>query len=118
MKDPHSAFRALADPTRRAILVQLLNGPRTIGEIAEGFAMTRPAVKKHLAVLEEGELIRVIPEGRKRLNQIAPAGLAPVIGWLATFDAFWDARLSTLKSVIEQEETHHDRPRKDRTRRD
>ncbi len=56
-----AAFRALADPTRRAILHHLSTGDMTIGEVAANFDMTRAAVKKHLIILEEGDLVRVTP---------------------------------------------------------
>ncbi|MEM8632536.1 MAG: metalloregulator ArsR/SmtB family transcription factor [Pseudomonadota bacterium] len=108
MTDPQRTFRALADPTRRAILNRLTRGPLTIGEVAEGFDMTRPAVKKHLAILAEGALITVEAQGRARINRLRPAGLAPVIDWLATFDAFWDDRLSDLKTAIEKETRNDD----------
>ena len=72
---PQYAFRALADPTRRGILAILREGDKTIGEVAECFAMTRPAVKKHLRMLEDGDLITVIPRGRERVNRLHRPGL-------------------------------------------
>ncbi len=75
--DPQSAFRALADPTRRGILAILRDGEATIGQVADRFDMTRPAVKKHLRVLEDGALIEVIPRGRERVNRLAPERPAP-----------------------------------------
>lgn len=103
--DPQSAFRALADPTRRGILAILRDGEATIGQVAERFDMTRPAVKKHLRVLEDGALIEVIPRGRERVNRLAPEGLRPVLDWLAQLDAAWDVRLDTLKSTIEKDQS-------------
>ena len=101
--DPQDTFRALADPSRRRILAELTNGDRTIAEVAELFDMTRPAVKKHLALLENAQLIRVIPRGRERINQLNLSGLAPVLDWFEVFDSFWDDRLSALKSAIEKD---------------
>lgn len=98
------AFRALSDPTRRAILSLLVEEEMTIGRIAENFAMTRPGVKKHLRVLEEGQLIRVEVRGRERINHFNPAGLRAVQGWLAELDRYWDARLARLKREIEKDE--------------
>ncbi|MEM6563055.1 MAG: metalloregulator ArsR/SmtB family transcription factor [Pseudomonadota bacterium] len=95
-------FRALADPTRRDILLLLKDRDLTIAEVAENFDMTRAAVKKHLTVLTAGGLISVRTQGRERINTINPDGMKPVIDWLTYFDAFWDDRLAALKSEIER----------------
>ncbi|QHQ35493.1 ArsR/SmtB family transcription factor [Algicella marina] len=100
------AFRALADPTRRAILALLAEEDMTIGRVAENFAMTRPAVKKHLKVLEEGDLIRVEVRGRERVNRFRPEGLRAVKGWLTDLDRYWDVRLARLKAEVEKEMEH------------
>ncbi len=105
MAVPQATFRALADPTRRDIVHMLAQGDKTIGEGAQCFDMTRPAVKKHLTVLHEGGLIEVIPRGRERLNRLHRQGLRPVVDWLTTLDAAWDDRLSALKSAIEKDMT-------------
>ena len=74
--DPYQpVFRALADPTRRAILSMLADGERPIADIAAAFEMTRPAIAKHLAILKEGELISVEAQGRERINRLNPAAL-------------------------------------------
>ncbi len=99
-----AAFRALADPSRRQILMHLSSQAMTIGEVASHFNMTRAAVKKHLTVLEEGRLISVRARGRKRLNQLRPEGLKPVADWVGYFSRFWDERLSRLENAIEQHE--------------
>lgn len=98
-----SAFRALADPTRREILLMLRASDLTIADVAGNFDMTRAAVKKHLTVLSDGGLITVETRGRERINHLNPAGLAPVLNWLEFFDAFWDDKLSALKSAIEKD---------------
>lgn len=95
-------FRALADPTRRAILSMLAAGPRPIGDIAAEFDMTRPAVAKHLAVLREGDLIRVEAKGRERINHLNPAPLKSAAEWLSWFDRFWDEKLADLKAIVEE----------------
>ena len=97
-------FRALADPTRREILLMLRARDLTIAEVAENFDMTRAAVKKHLTVLSDGGLISVEARGRERINTLNPKGLAPVLDWLGFFDQFWDERLAALKSAIERED--------------
>lgn len=101
--ETQATFRALADPTRRAILRTLTNGERSIAEVAGDFDMTRAAVKKHLTVLSDGGLITVTPRGRERLNKLNPQGFAPVRDWLSYFDQFWDDRLNALKSAIEKD---------------
>lgn len=96
-------FRALADPTRRNILQLLANNDMTIAEVADNFQMTRAAVKKHLTILREGNLISVQTEGRSRLNSLNTDGLKKVMSWFDYFDAFWDERLNTLKTEIEKD---------------
>ncbi len=100
-----SSFRALADPTRRDILMMLSDRDMTIGEVAQHFDMTRAAVKKHLTILEHGRLIEVQPRGRERINCIHPDGFRPVLDWLGFFDRFWDDRLHALKTAIENKDT-------------
>lgn len=105
MKPTDSAqpvFRALADPTRRAIIAMLADGARPIAEIASEFDMTRPAVAKHLAILREGDLITVEPRGRERINRLNPKGLKTAAQWINLFDRFWDERLAKLKQVVEE----------------
>ncbi len=101
--DTQPTFRALADPTRRDILLMLRGKDMTIAEVAGNFAMTRAAVKKHLTVLSDGGLITVRAQGRERINTLNPAGMAPIRDWLTFFDAFWDDRLSALKTAIEKD---------------
>lgn len=98
-----SGFRALADPTRRHILRLLASREMTIAEVAENFNMTRAAVKKHLTILQEGNLISVVVDGRSRVNALDPEGMTRVFDWFRHFDAFWDDRLHKLKSEIEKD---------------
>ena len=95
-------FRALSDPTRRAILAMLATGDRAIGDIAAEFDMTRPAVAKHLAILKEGDLIKVEAMGRERINKLNPVALKKARDWLDHFNHFWDDRLAKLKEVVEE----------------
>jgi DNA-binding transcriptional ArsR family regulator len=99
----HLGFRALADPTRRSILQLLAHNDMTIAEVADNFQMTRAAVKKHLTILNEGNLISVRTNGRARLNSLNPDGLKQVFDWFGFFDVFWDSRLDALKSEIEKD---------------
>lgn len=102
LHDTHQPiFRALADPTRRAIVSMLAGGERPIGEIAEAFEMTRPAVAKHLKILKEGDLITVEEKGRERINHLNPHALKTAADWINHFDQFWDERLDLLKQAVE-----------------
>ena len=101
--DNQGAFRALADPTRRQILIHLSNQDMTIGDLVNRFDMTRAAVKKHLTILENGALISVHAQGRERINRLEPFALKSVSDWLGTFSRFWDERLGDLKSAIDNE---------------
>lgn len=102
------AFRALADPTRRAIISMLAERDMTIGEVSSRFDMTRGAVKKHLTVLEEGALISVHPRGRERINRLEPRALKAAADWLNAFSRFWDERLIALKAAVEAEQARID----------
>ena len=102
--EPQLAVRALADPTRRDILCLLADQDMTIAEVSDRFDMTRAAVKKHLTVLAEGDLIVVSPRGRERVNRFNPAGFAPVRDWIGFFDRFWDDRLTALKDTIDNKD--------------
>ncbi len=104
MMDTQLAFRALADPTRRDIVLLLANEDMTIGQLTDRFDMTRAAVKKHLTVLSDGGLITVEAHGRERLNRLELSGMVPVLDWLSYFDRFWDDRLAKLKDAIERNE--------------
>lgn len=101
----HGTFKALGDPTRCRIVALLSERDMTIGEVADQFDMTRAAVKKHLAVLERGNLISVHANGRERVNRLDPAGLKSAADWISHFDRFWDDRLDRLKTAIETHES-------------
>lgn len=99
---PQEAFRALADPTRRNILLMLREQDMSIRDVAANFEVTRGAIQKHLAILEDGRLISVRKSGRERLNHLEPYALQAVSDWFGFFDAFWDDRLTNLKNAIEK----------------
>lgn len=103
MPAEHGAFRALADPTRRQILMHLSLSDMTIGEVSGQFDMTRAAIKKHLIILEEGKLISVHSRGRERINKLEPLGLKSASEWLNYFNQFWDNKLGALKTAIEKD---------------
>ncbi len=98
-------FYAVADPTRRAILDRLRDGKAPVAALAEGFAMSRPAVSKHLRVLRDARLVRERPggeDGRQRMYELTPGPLREVVAWAATYEAFWPAHLGRLKRHVER----------------
>jgi len=99
-----NSFKALADPSRRMILMHLSEKDMTIGEVTNQFDMTRAAVKKHLNVLENGRLITVRSQGRERINSLETKGLKEITSWLSYFDQFWDTKLDKLQNAIESKE--------------
>jgi len=101
MTDP-DVFRAIADPTRRQIMSLLAGGDLRVSDIASQFDMSRPAVSKHLALLESAQLIRVERQGREAINRLNPDGLKPVAEWLTFFNQFWDDKLIKLKQAVEE----------------
>ena len=93
-------MRALADPTRRTIFERLVDGPRAVGELAEGLPVSRPAVSQHLKVLKDAGLVDDRPAGTRRLYSLDPSGLAEL---RAYFDGFWTAALGQFKAEAERE---------------
>lgn len=98
-----SSFRALGDPTRRAILTQLSQEELTISEVVERFDLTRTAVRKHLTILEEGQLITITPRGKERITRLNPKGLKVTAEWFDDFSQYWDSALLSLASAIDRE---------------
>ena len=99
-----ATFKALGDPTRQQILAMLAGRDMTIGEVVDHFDMTRAGVKKHMKLLEAGQLISVKVAGRERINSLNRAGFQSLMQWIAYFDQFWDDKLDALASLVEQEE--------------
>ncbi len=95
-----TTFAALADPTRRAILARLASGETSVTELAEPFAMSLPAVSKHLKVLERAGLIARGREAQWRPCRIEPGALKPVDDWLERYRRFWDASLDRLDHYL------------------
>lgn len=97
-------FRAVADPTRRAILDRLRDGPANVNSIAAAFDQTRPGISKHLRVLRECHLVRETRAGRERVYELLPEPITQIADWAAQYQAFWKASLGGLKSYLENEE--------------
>jgi DNA-binding transcriptional ArsR family regulator len=92
---------ALADPTRRAIFERLRAGPRSVGELAEGLPVSRPAVSQHLRVLREAGLVSERREGTRRVYRLEPAALGEL---RAYFEEFWTHALASYKEAAERKE--------------
>lgn len=101
MPDALSAtFAALSDPTRRAILARLAEGEATVNELAAPFAISLPAVSRHLKVLERARLITRAREAQWRRCRLAPQPLKAAAEWMERYRAFWDARFDALEKFL------------------
>ena len=94
-------FAALADPTRRAILERLASGEATVGELAAPFAISQPAVSKHLRVLKEAGLISQSREAQRRPCRLEPERLDQVADWVEEYRRVWDNRLDRLDDYLQ-----------------
>jgi DNA-binding transcriptional ArsR family regulator len=92
-------FRALADPTRRAVLEYLAGRPHGVNELVEHFDVTRPAISKHLRILREARVVRERREGRNRIYELNPEGLSALREY---FDKFWTDALEAFKRAAEK----------------
>ncbi len=96
-----ATFAALADPTRRAILARLARGQASVNELAEPFAMTQPAISKHLKVLERAGLVSCGREAQRRPRRLEARPLAEASEWLARYREFWEARYQRLDALLD-----------------
>ena len=106
-----AVFGALADPTRRAILARLTAGDRTVAEIAAPFAMSQPAISRHLKVLEGAGLITRTRRATARLSHLEAEPLREVTTWLTRYQRFWDEsheRLDELLAALQGEPADND----------
>ena len=94
-------FRALADPTRRAILARLRAGEVAAGDIAASFRVSRPAVSRHIRVLRRAQLVTAQRHGRHRFYALNPEPLRSLDEWLDSYRQFWKSRLRELKRHVE-----------------
>jgi DNA-binding transcriptional ArsR family regulator len=97
-------FAALANPVRREILIQLQRGPRAVSELAQNFAIGRPAVSEHLQVLRKACLVREQARGRERYYHLDPRPLEEVGVWLDTFSRYWRQRMHALEALLTEQE--------------
>lgn len=94
------AFAALADPTRRAILQRLTQGEATVSQLAAPFAMSQPAISKHLKVLEEAGLVEAGREGRQRPRRLDPQGMEAARGFIEELASYWPDRFDRLEAFL------------------
>lgn len=97
-----ATFAALADPTRRAILARLAEGEASVAELAVPFAMSQPAISKHLKVLERAGLISTQQDAQRRPRKIEAAPLAEANAWIESYRQFWERRYSALDELLGQ----------------
>ena len=94
-------FRALGDPTRRAVYERLIAHEETVSELTARFDVSQPAISQHLKSLREAGLVTVRREGREARYQARPEGLKPLFDWVAHYEKFWRGREPRLKAVLE-----------------
>jgi DNA-binding transcriptional ArsR family regulator len=102
MRREDVVFRALADPSRRAILERLTRGEAAVKDLTARFDISQPAVSQHLATLRKAGLVSERRDGRLVYYRVDPRGLRPLIDWLTHYQAFWPERLNRLHALLEE----------------
>jgi len=98
---PNLVFKALSDPTRRAIFERLTrDGEQTVHLLTGRAGISQPAVSKHLGVLKRAGLVRDRRDGRETHYRATPRGLAPLVDWMTHYGAFWNDRLDRLEGLL------------------
>lgn len=95
-------FQAISDPIRREIILLLSENKLTLNGVSENFKISRPAISKHVKILEECGLVKINQQGRERYCVVNPEPLNEVYDWLSYFDKFWDKKLNSLKKLLEE----------------
>src|SRR5271166_3554239 len=98
-------FAALADPTRRAILAHLASGEASVTELAKPFAMSQPAISRHLKVLESAGLVLRGRDAQRRPRRIEGKPLAEAFGWLERYREFWEGSFERLDTLLDELKT-------------
>ncbi len=101
----NATFAALADPTRRAILHRLASGEASVAELAEPFAMSQPAISKHLKVLERAGLVSRGRDAQRRPRRLEARPLAEATEWLERYRQFWEGTLQRLDALLDELKT-------------
>ena len=100
LQDASDIFRALADPTRRAVFERLARGEASVGELTEDFDVSQPAISQHLAALRKAGLVTSRSSGRNAFYRADPEGLRPLVDWIDAYQAFWHGRLDRLRDLL------------------
>lgn len=108
MASPTDPFQAIADPSRRQILLLLSREKRSINALAENFEISRPAVSKHVKVLYEAGLVSIYDQGRERYCELNQEGFAEIRAWLNYYDQFWKEKLQSLHTLLDKK--HNKKP--------
>jgi DNA-binding transcriptional ArsR family regulator len=95
-------FRALADPTRRAVFERLMGREMSVSDLKAGFTVSQPAVSQHLAALRAAGLVQERREGRFTYYRADPEALAPLVDWVDRYRTFWPERMERLKAVLKR----------------
>lgn len=106
----NSTFAALADPTRRAILARLASGEATVLELAAPFAMSQPAISRHLKVLERAGLISRSRDAQRRPCRLEPKRLAEATEWIENYRRVWESNFQRLDTLLEKLKTCENKP--------
>ncbi len=102
MRTEQAVFRALADPSRRAIFERLTRGEAAVKDLTACFDISQPAVSQHLAALRRASLVKERREGRLVYYRVQPKGLRPLVDWIAHYQAFWQERLGRLETLLKE----------------
>jgi DNA-binding transcriptional ArsR family regulator len=102
MQRQGTVFRALADPSRRAIFESLTRGEAAVKELTARFDISQPAVSQHLATLRRAGLVAERRAGRLIYYRVQPKGLQPLVDWLTHYQAFWPERLDKLQALLKE----------------
>ena len=104
-----ATFTALSDPTRRAILARLALGEASVNDLAKPFAMSQPAISKHLKVLERAGLVSIAQDAQRRPRRIEAKPLEEASGWLEGYRKFWEASYERLDALLDEMKTQQKR---------
>lgn len=107
-----ATFAALADPTRRAILARLADGEASVMELAQPFAMTQPAISKHLRVLERAGLVTRGKDAQRRPARLEAKPMAEATAWLEAYRRFWEGNYRSLDALLDELKAKRKKPGK------
>ena len=97
-------FDVLADPSRRRILDQLLDRPRTVGDLVAALNVSQPSVSKHLRVLRDAGVVEARKDAQRRVYELRPEALAEVLAWVEPYRRLWSGRLDALEQHLDSKE--------------